>query len=229
MMGRSSGGVFGCMLKKILTSLMVLTSLTAAPVSAFAAQANAFRLMVLGDSLSASYGIAQQSGWVALLADRLDKQGFPVQVINAAISGDTTAGGRSRLGAALARHQPDLLLLELGGNDGLQGLPVKAMRANLEAMIDQAHAAGAKVLLLGIKVPPNYGKRYTQAFEQTFIDLANEKNVPLVPFILDNVATQVNLMQTDGIHPTAEAQQQVLDNIWPALVPLLPSNRAPQH
>lgn len=202
---------------------MVLTSLFATPVSAFAAQANAFRLMVLGDSLSASYGIAQQSGWVSLLADRLDKQGFPVQVINAAISGDTTAGGRSRLGTALAHHQPDLLLLELGGNDGLQGLPVKSMRANLEAMIDQAHKAGAQVLLLGIKIPPNYGRRYTEAFEQVFVEVAKEKDVPLVPFILDQVATDPGLMQEDGIHPTAAAQQQILDNIWPTLKPLLPT------
>lgn len=202
---------------------MVLTSLAAAPVSAFAAQAHAFRLMVLGDSLSASYGIAQQSGWVSLLADRLDKQGFPVQVINAAISGDTTAGGRSRLGAALERHQPDLLLLELGGNDGLQGLPIKTMRENLQAMIDQAKTAGASVLLLGIKIPPNYGRRYTEAFEQAFVDVATENNVPLVPFILDQVATDPSLMQADGIHPTAAAQQQILDNIWPRLKPLLPA------
>lgn len=179
--------------------------------------------MVLGDSLSASYGIAQQSGWVYLLADRLRSQGFPAEVINAAISGDTTAGGRSRLGAALERHRPDLLLLELGGNDGLQGLPVKAMRANLDAMIKQAQSQGIKVLLLGIRIPPNYGKRYTQAFEQAFIDVAKENNVPLVPFILDKVATDGSLMQGDGIHPTAEAQQQVLDNVWPALLPLLPA------
>lgn len=201
---------------------MVLTSLVITPVSAFAAQANAFRLMVLGDSLSASYGIAQQSGWVSLLADRLDQQGFPVEVINAAISGDTTAGGRSRLGAALERHQPDLVLLELGGNDGLQGLPVKAMRANLDAMIEQAHASGAKVLLLGIKIPPNYGKRYTEAFERAFVEVAKDNDVPLVPFILDQVATDPRLMQDDGIHPTAAAQKQILDNVWPSLKPLLP-------
>lgn len=181
-----------------------------------------FRLMVLGDSLSASYGIAQQSGWVALLAGRLQQQRFSVTVINAAISGDTTAGGRSRLGAALAKHTPQLVLLELGGNDGLQGLPLRVMQDNLNTMIDQAQAAGAKVLLLGIRVPPNYGKRYTQGFEQVFADVAKEKNVPLVPFILQGVANHAALMQGDGIHPTAEAQQQVLDNIWPMLLPLLP-------
>lgn len=217
MMGRS-GVVLFCM--QILVWLLIT-------VSGSAAQANTlpegpFRLMVLGDSLSASYGIAQQSGWVALLADRLQQQGFPVEVINAAISGDTSAGGRSRLGAALQQHSPQLVLLELGGNDGLQGLPLTALRANLDAMIDQANHASAKVLLLGIKVPPNYGKRYTEAFAQIYVDIARTRQIPLVPFILKDVAGYNALMQGDGIHPTAEAQKQVLDNIWPTLKPLLP-------
>lgn len=191
---------------------------------AASASTEKFRLMVLGDSLSASYGIAQQSGWVTLLAERLQREGYTaVEVINAAISGDTTANGRSRLGAALEQHRPDLLLLELGGNDGLQGLPVKAMQQNLNAMIDQARAKSVEVLLLGIKVPPNYGRRYTEAFEQVFVDVAKEKQVPLVPFILENVANHHTLMQGDGIHPTAEAQLQILNNIWPALEPLLPA------
>lgn len=181
-----------------------------------------YKVLVVGDSLSASYGIAQQSGWVSLLQDRVNQQGFNVQVINASISGDTTTGGRNRLPAALKQHAPDLLLLELGGNDGLQGLPVNTMRQNLEAMIDMAHNAGAKVLLLGIKVPPNYGRRYSQAFEQVFIDVATNKQVTRVPFILDNVAGHEALMQGDGIHPTASAQQQILENIWPMFVPLLP-------
>lgn len=215
-----------CQHRLILLVLAGFVMLGWGPANVMAASSSSsteFRLMVLGDSLSASYGIAQQSGWVALLAERLRKQGYPVVVINAAISGDTTAGGRSRLGAALARHQPDLLLLELGGNDGLQGLPVNAMQQNLTSMIEQAHAAGADVLLLGIKVPPNYGRRYTQAFEQVFVDVAKEKSVPLVPFILQDVANHTALMQGDGIHPTADAQRQILENIWPALVPLLPT------
>lgn len=181
-----------------------------------------FRLMVLGDSLSANYGIAQQSGWVALLDERLQQLNYPVQVINVAISGDTTAGGRSRLGPALDQHKPQLLVLELGGNDGLQGLPVKNMQQNLIAMIDQTQTAGANVLLLGIRVPPNYGKRYTQAFEQVFLEVAKTTNVPLVPFILQDVANHQAMMQGDGIHPTAEAQEKILNNIWPKLEPLLP-------
>lgn len=179
-------------------------------------------LLILGDSLSASYGIDQKSGWVSLLAERLRQQKIPAKVINAAISGDTTAGGLSRLGPALQTHHPDLLLLELGGNDGLRGLPIKTMHDNLASIIDQAHASGANVLLLGIRVPPNYGKRYTDAFEKVYVDLAREKNIPLVPFILKDVANHAELMQDDSIHPTAEAQQQVLDNIWPTLQPLLP-------
>jgi acyl-CoA thioesterase-1 len=211
------------LLTLMLAGFVIMGLTPARGVATPASLAPDFRLMVLGDSLSASYGIAQQSGWVAQLAERLQQQGYPVQVINAAISGDTTAGGRSRLGAALAKHQPDLLLLELGGNDGLQGLPVNAMQQNLTNMIDQAYAAGADVLLLGIKVPPNYGRRYTQAFEQVFVDVAKEKNVPLVPFILQDVANHTALMQGDGIHPTADAQRQILENIWPTLVPLLPA------
>lgn len=208
----------------VLAGLVMLGLMPASSDATPSSPSTEFRLMVLGDSLSASHGIAQQSGWVALLAERLQTKGYPVQVINAAISGDTTAGGRSRLGTALAKHAPDLLLLELGGNDGLQGLPVNAMQQNLTSMIDQAHAVGTDVLLLGIKIPPNYGRRYTQAFEQVFVDVAKTKNVPLVPFILQDVANHTALMQGDGIHPTADAQRQILENIWPTLVPLLPPN-----
>lgn len=205
-----------------LTWLVIIGLAPTTGLAALPSPDSYFRLMVLGDSLSASHGIAQKSGWVTQLAERLQNSSYPVQVINAAISGDTTAGGRSRLSAALAEHKPDLLLLELGGNDGLQGLPVKAMQQNLITMIDQAHAAGTHVLLLGIKIPPNYGRRYTQAFEQVFVEVARMKKVPLVPFILQDVANHQALMQGDGIHPTAEAQRQILDNIWPVLLPLLP-------
>lgn len=189
--------------------------------SALSKSSSPFTLLVLGDSLSASYGIAQQSGWVTLLQKRLNQSGYKVSVVNASISGDTTAGGRARLPRALETHKPDLVLLELGGNDGLQGLPVAHMRRNLEEMIDLAHGSGAQVLLLGIRVPPNYGHRYSDMFEQAFLKIAEAKNVPLVPFILQDVAENKSLMQRDGIHPTAAAQPTILDNIWPFLINML--------
>lgn len=177
-------------------------------------------LLVMGDSLSAAYGIEQEQGWVTLLAERLNDE---VQVVNASISGETTSGGAQRFASIIGQQQPDIVLLELGGNDGLRGLPPTQMRANLASMIEQSQQAGADVLLLGIDIPPNYGQAYRDAFTGVFHSLAEEYNVPLVPFLLEDVALDAALMQSDGIHPTADAQPIILNNVWPALEPLLES------
>jgi acyl-CoA thioesterase-1 len=177
--------------------------------------------MVLGDSLSAGYGIDQQSGWVSLLQQRLDQQQAAVRVVNESISGDTTSGGLSRLPAALQRHKPHLVILELGGNDGLRGFPVADIRANLERMIDLCRAAGADVLLVGMKIPPNYGRRYTERFEAVFLEVEQSRKVPRVPFLLESVAGDDGSMQPDGIHPVAAAQPKMLENVWPWLEPII--------
>lgn len=177
-------------------------------------------LLVMGDSLSAAYGIEQEQGWVTLLAERLKDD---VQVVNASISGETTSGGAQRFASIIGQRQPDIVLLELGGNDGLRGLPPTQMRANLASMIEQSQQAGADVLLLGIDIPPNYGQAYRNAFTGVFHSLADEYNIALVPFLLEGVALNDELMQSDGIHPTAEAQPIILENVWPELEPLLDS------
>ena len=181
-------------------------------------------IVVLGDSLSAEYGLARGSGWVALLENRLQKEGLPGRVINASISGDTTSGGRSRLPALVQQHRPSHLIIELGGNDALRGLPLSQTRANLEAMVDAAQAAGAKVLLVGMQVPPNYGRQYTQDFAETFVQVARQRKVALVPFLLKGVADSPQadeLFQADRIHPREAAHPIMLDNIWPTLRKLL--------
>jgi acyl-CoA thioesterase I len=178
-------------------------------------------ILVFGDSLSAAYGLAPQEGWVALLAQRLHSQGYGYQVVNASESGETSGGGLERLPRALELHHPTIVVLELGANDGLRALPVAEMRANLERMIGLARTAGAKVLLLGIRIPPNYGPRYTQELERVFPELANQYHLPLVPFLLEKVALDPELMQPDGMHPNARGEAPVLDTIWPYLEPLL--------
>ncbi|GJM14293.1 MAG: arylesterase [Pseudohongiella sp.] len=180
-------------------------------------------LLVYGDSLSASYGIEEEQGWVNLLQIKLDAESLPVTVINGSVSGETTTGGLSRLPAMLASYEPELLILELGGNDGLRGLPLDLMRENLASMIDLAEASGSEVILAGIQIPPNYGPRYTAPFFATYASLAEEKSLPLIPFLIDGIAQQPELMQNDGIHPRAEAQFMILDNVWPILGPQLES------
>lgn len=174
-------------------------------------------ILVLGDSVSAGYGIKAEEGWVALLQQRLRQQGYGYRVINASVSGETTTGGLTRLPRALERHKPAIVVLELGGNDGLRGLPLATTRANLVRMIQLSQQAGARVVLVGMKIPPNYGPRYTQGFEQIFSDLAREYRLPLVPFLLDKVALTAGMMQDDGLHPTARGQPVMLDNVWPTL------------
>jgi acyl-CoA thioesterase-1 len=182
------------------------------------ANVHADTLLIVGDSLSAAHGIEREAGWVALLRERV---GDAHEVVNASISGDTTSGGAARLPDLLERHSPDIVLLELGGNDGLRGLSPQQMKLNLRTMIEKSQAADARVLLLGIEIPPNYGAAYTDAFRGVFRQLSEEYAVPLVPFILDGVALQDDMMQEDGIHPNAAAQPTILDNVWEKLGPML--------
>ena len=178
-------------------------------------------VLVVGDSLSAAYGIDLRTGWVSLLQERVRQQGYPHTVVNASISGDTSAGGRARLSDILKRQRADILILELGANDGLRGLALSATRNNLAAMIKAAKASGARVLLIGIHIPPNYGPDYTKKFHAIYQDLARSQRVALVPFLLEGVALDPALMQTDRLHPRATAQPRILDNVWPHLQPLL--------
>ncbi len=179
-------------------------------------------ILVLGDSLSAAHDIPLESSWVTLLDDRLKSLPRPgPEVVNASISGETSAGGLARLPALLAAHRPSLVLIELGGNDGLRGLPPAQLSDNLDAMIALSREAGGKVLLLGIDLPPNYGRAYRERIARVYQELADRHQVPLLPFLLDGVALEPGLMQADGIHPTAEAQPRLLDNVWPLLEPML--------
>jgi acyl-CoA thioesterase-1 len=178
-------------------------------------------ILVVGDSLSAAHGIPVDSGWVHLLAGRLEKQGYDYRVVNASIGGDTTSGGLARLPETLKRHPPAIAILELGANDGLRGQPVEAMRANLRHMIQRSREAGARVLLVGVRLPPNYGSAYVRRFHQVYPELAKSLHVALVPRILAGVAGHPERMQADGLHPTAAAEPRVLDNVWSGLKPLL--------
>ena len=183
--------------------------------------ATAPTLLVLGDSLSAGYGIRVEQGWVALLQARLRAKGYGHRVINASSSGETTGGALARLPRALATHRPAIVIVELGGNDGLRGLPVADIRRNFEAIIRTSQQAGAGILLVGMKIPPNYGPAYTKAFHDLYGELARQYRLPSVPFLLANVAPDEALFQDDGIHPTAAAQPRLLDEVWPHLQPLL--------
>lgn len=178
-------------------------------------------ILVYGDSLSAAYGLPQQQGWVALLQQKLQQKNQQTHIINASISGETTSGGLSRIDDALAKFKPNVVILELGANDGLRGLPIKTTRSNLETMLKKIKKSGAKVLLLGMKMPPNYGASYTSEFSAIYPQLAKAHRASLVPFVLENVAAKPDLIQDDGLHPNAKGQAIMLDNIWPHLAPLL--------
>ena len=186
-----------------------------------AAPAAAKTILVYGDSLSAAYGIPRDRGWVTLLEKRLAAEGYDYSVANASISGEITSGGLARIGKVLARVRPSIVILELGANDGLRGLPVAEMRKNLGTMIARAKNAGARVLLIGIRMPPNYGPDYTEAFAAVYPELARRERVALVPFLLEGIAAQPGLFQADGMHPNEAGQPLLLDNIWPRLRPLL--------
>ena len=206
----------------ILAGLVSFALATIAPVAAFGAEHSMQRtLMVFGDSLSAAYGIDEADGWVNLLAEKLATEKPSYTVTNASVSGETSIGGLARLPAALEEFQPAIVILELGGNDGLRGLPLELLKDNLTAMIEMCLAAHAEVLLAGIQIPPNYGPRYTEPFHALFGEIAEDKRLPFVPFLIDGIPQQPELMQEDGIHPKAEAQFMILDNVWPILAPML--------
>lgn len=179
------------------------------------------KILVLGDSLSASYGLAQSNGWVSLLQQRLAAEKFSHQVVNASISGETTSGGLYRIDALLASHQPKVVILALGANDGLRGLSLEATRSNLEAMIRRAKKSRAQVLFIGMRLPPNYGPAYTEKFHRLYEQLALKYQTKRVPFLLSPIADKREYFQADGLHPTAEAQPLLLDTVWPVLMPML--------
>ncbi|GAA4000449.1 arylesterase [Comamonas faecalis] len=194
------------------------------PLARAAAAAKPATILVVGDSMSAEYGLPRGSGWVQLLHERLEREAPQATLVNASISGDTTSGGRARLPALLARHKPTLVVLELGGNDALRGLPLKSTEDNLTAMAQACRAAGAQVLLVGMQVPPNYGADYARRFAALFKEVAQAQGAALVPFLLAGVADAADptaLFQPDRIHPSIQAQPRMLDNVWPHLAPLL--------
>jgi acyl-CoA thioesterase I len=206
-------------------SLLLLVALFARPVAAQSAAAapakGARTILVMGDSLSAAYGLAPNQGWVSLTADRIGKTTPGWRVINASISGETTAGGAARIAAELQRHKPAVVVIALGANDGLRGLPLAQTRANLEKMIKAAQAGKAKVLLVGMRMPPNYGPEYTRGFEQNFSALSTQYKTALLPFLLEPIALDRNAYQADNLHPVASAQPKLRDHVWKALAPLL--------
>lgn len=181
------------------------------------------KILIFGDSLSAAYGIGEDEGWVTLLADRLAQENSELEVVNGSVSGETTTGGRARLPSLLQRYKPAFVLIELGGNDGLRGLPLSLMRENLTDMIQLSQKSGATVMIAGMQIPPNYGPRYTEPFFAQYAELAEEFDLYLIPFLIDGIPQQPELMQADGIHPKAEAQSMILDNFWPVLIKAMQS------
>ncbi len=206
------------MLRRFLLLLLLIVSV--GPVT-HADGVEAPRLLVLGDSLSAGYGIDRATGWVELLRARLEEEGYPHRVVNASISGDTSRGGRERLPKLLERHRPTVVVIELGGNDGLRGIGAEELTANLAAMVETARGAGARILLVGMRLPPNYGPTFTERFHAVYQEVADAHGTARVPFLLEGVALRAEWMQPDGLHPRAEGQPTMLENIWPELQPLL--------
>lgn len=204
------------------TALLLLASLLALPLAAQAPAAAAPRtVLVMGDSLSAAYGLSAAQGWVALTAEQVKRTRPGWRVVNASISGETTAGGASRIAAELQRHRPAIVVIELGANDGLRGLSLAQTRANLDRMIQAARKSGARVMLIGMRIPPNYGPDYTRGFEANFKALADQYKLPLLPFLLEPVARDRANFQADNLHPVAAAQPKIRDHVWSVLAPLL--------
>lgn len=199
--------------------LALLTLLTALLLPT--AQAAERTVLVMGDSLSAAYGLKPEQGWVALLGQRLQKRDPAWRVVNASVSGETTGGGAARIAQALETHQPNIVILELGANDALRGLPLENVESNLQRMIDAAQGIGARVLLVGLQVPPNYGPDYAEGFSALFVRLAERNQTALLPFLLEPIGTDLSAFQADTIHPNTEAQPILLDHLWPSLEPLL--------
>jgi acyl-CoA thioesterase-1 len=212
-------------MSRLIVILLALCAALAVPLSRAAGEA-APVILVFGDSLSAGYGVPPGQGWVDLLAKKIEHEGYDFNVVNASVSGETTEGGLARLPRALALHRPRILILELGANDGLRGLPVAAAQDNLDHMITLAQSRGARVLLVGMLMPPNYGERYTSAFHAAFSALAQSHHLALVPFLMAGVALHPELIQADGLHPNERGQPLLLDNVWPVLQPMLGSTRA---
>ena len=208
------------MMFRFLKILSVFTTLFFANV-AMADTASKPVILVFGDSLSAAYGIPKEQGWVNLMAQRVKDNQLPYEVANASVSGETTAGGLSRFTGALKQFKPGIVVLELGANDGLRGLPVDAMKNNLEKMIQASKQANAQVVLLGMLIPPNYGPKYTNGFKAAFLDLSEKYKTPFVPFFLDGVSGHSDLVLEDGLHPNVNAQRKILENVWPTLKPLI--------
>lgn len=198
--------------------MRLITGLLLFLLVATASAATAPTVLVVGDSLSAGYGIEVDQSWTTLLQLRLRSQGYEHRVVNASISGDTTEGGATRIEAALLNFDPELVILELGGNDGLRGIPPDTMKGNLQSIIESSRASGASVILLGIRIPTNYGPRYTSAFEAVYRDLAEQMDIPWIEFFMEGVALDDSLMQADGIHPNEAAQPILLDNAWPMVL-----------
>lgn len=213
---KSGKGLLQSLARSLRFLFLLVAALTAA--SAYSASKT---IVVLGDSLSAEYGLARGSGWVPLLQKRLAEEKIDAAVVNASVSGDTTSGGKARLPALLERHRPDVVVIELGGNDGLRGLPNASTEQNLREMVDAARRHKARVLLLGMQIPPNYGTDYARGFADIYPRVAKETRSALVPFLLERVAMRQDLFQSDRIHPTADAQPLMLDVVWPHLKPLL--------
>lgn len=203
---------------KYLSLCLITFSLVALPISVLAEQP---KILIFGDSLSAGYGLTQGQGWTTLLQKKLNEAHYPYTVVNASVSGETTSGGLTRFASTLNHFKPALIILELGANDGLRGLPIPSMAQNLNQMILIGKKAQAKILLIGMKIPPNYGPKYSFSFSQTYIKLSQQHRLPLVPFMLENIAAKPLLIQEDGLHPNALGQTLILNNIWPTLKPLL--------
>ncbi len=210
------------MKRLVVLWMLMMAAMSATAGAAAEVSARPPTILVFGDSLSAGYGLAHvESGWVELLRAKLKSEGYGYQVVNASVSGETTAGGLARLPRALSLHHPQIVILELGGNDGLRALPMDQMRSNLAKMVDLSLAIQARVLILGMRIPPNYGGEYTEQFRQSFIEVAHDKKVALVPFLLADIALDPALMQADGVHANESGQPKMLANVWPALQPLL--------
>ena len=212
-------------LKALFVSVISL-AFVASPFTSFAKEQTLQNILVFGDSLSAAYGLSPEEGWAALLQKKLNgfsqtHFAYRYNVINASVSGETTSGGLTRLEAALKKNNPSIVILELGANDGLRGLPISEMQSNLEKMLQLCQKHQAKVLLLGMRIPPNYGAKYTQGFNQTYENLSKQYKTGLVPFMLNNIATKPMLIQQDGLHPNTLGQLLILENIWPQLLPIL--------
>lgn len=200
---------------------MAATSSPSAPDSGKAGAV----ILIVGDSLSAEYGIRRGTGWPALLNEQLIRENRPWRVVNASVSGETSSGGLRRLPGLLDTHHPSVVVIELGANDGLRGQPLQAMRSNLQSMVSASRQHGAQVMLIGIRIPTNYGREYTEGFAKVFVDLSRENRLPLLPFLFDGMATQLDLFQADRLHPTEEAQSLLLANVWRVLSPLIEKKR----